>query len=614
MGELLHKLAERRMVQTAAVYAGGAWLMLEATDFFVDNYALSPRMLDIAVLLIVLGFPAALIISWYHGEKGRQQVARAEASLLVTLAVLAGIGTYRISVADDFGPVGGGADSAASARGGSNSTAELGEMSVAVLPFVNSTGQDSLDWLGPGLSDMLTSSLARTGDLKVVSPQRLFELLREAGRTETEQIPDDVAMDIAAASGARRMVRGSILGQPGDLAVEAQLIDLQDGTIVAAERVRGDDVFALSDSVALLLSRKVVLAAGLSPDVPGGAEGSEEWYAGRRPGESLRPALALVGDMDDLKEFQVGLRQAWDSLGTDSIGARYRMVELLEQVPGREEEVRMALEEIVHMDPEQARAWSHLARVAVVQGDDEAADAALEQYVSVVQDPTRARLESGRVYESMDRLDAARAQYRAALELDPSDQRAMSRLSTSYLRHGDQAGARSALEPWRENPDPGVRAQAILLTGDAWAWEGQFARALEAYGEVERIGNTEDRADIRADGLEGSLAVQFASDSTWGGNRLGRYRSVWKLLELGRVDEARNVIEAAERVQVTDADRVLPVDYHVILYAKGRVYESLGSDAAAIAAYEELLADWGGSIESLPRFRDAPERLAALQR
>ena len=95
MGELLHKLAERRMVQTAAVYAGGAWLMLEATDFFVDNYALSPRMLDIAVLLIVLGFPAALIISWYHGEKGRQQVARAEASLLVTLAVLAGIGTYR---------------------------------------------------------------------------------------------------------------------------------------------------------------------------------------------------------------------------------------------------------------------------------------------------------------------------------------------------------------------------------------------------------------------------------------------------------------------------------------------------------------------------------------
>ncbi len=609
MGDFLHKLAERRLVQTAAVYAGGAWLMLEATDFFVDNYALSPRMLDIAVLLILLGFPAALIIAWYHGEKGRQQVARSEASLLLTLAVLAAIGTYRISVAEEVGPVGGSADSTADTRTGSKFTAELGEVSVAVLPFVNSTGQDSLDWLGPALSDMLTSSLARTGDLRVVSPQRLFELLREAGRTETELIPDDVAMDIATASGARRMVRGSILGQPGDLAVEAQLIDLQDGTIVAAERVRGNDVFALSDSVALLLSQKVVLAAGGPPDIPGGRA---EWYAGRRPGESQRPALALVGDMDELKQFQVGLRQAWDSLGTDSIGARYRVVEMLEEMPGREEEVRMALEEIVHMDPEQARAWSHLARVAVVLGDEETADAALERYVSVVQDPTRARLESGRVYESMKRFEAARAEYRAALELDPSDQRAMSRLSSSYLRNGDPAGARSALERWRESPDPGVRAQAILLAGDAWAWEGRFDRALEAYGEVERIGNSEDRADIRVDGLEGSLAVQWVRDSTWGGSRLGRYRSVWKLLELGRVDDARNVIEAAERMQVTNADRVLPVDYHVILYAKGRVYESLGSNAAAIAAYEELLQNWGGTIESLPRFRDAPERLASL--
>ena len=87
---------------------------------------------------------------------------------------------------------------------------------------------------------------------------------------------------------------------------------------------------------------------------------------------------------------------------------------------------------------------------------------------------------------------------------------------------------------------------------------------------------------------------------------------MWKLLELGRLDEARNVVEAAERVQVSDADRVLPVDYHVILYAKGRVYEALGHRKAAVAAYRELLGDWGEEIDSMPRFRDAPERLRAL--
>ncbi|MCL7990930.1 MAG: hypothetical protein M8840_07300, partial [marine benthic group bacterium] len=82
---------------------------------------------------------------------------------------------------------------------------------------------------------------------------------------------------------------------------------------------------------------------------------------------------------------------------------------------------------------------------------------------------------------------------------------------------------------------------------------------------------------------------------------------------LGRLDEARNVVEAAERVQVTEADRILPVDYHVILYAKGRVYEARGHRDAAIDAYRQLLADWGDEIESLPRFRDAPQRLQALE-
>ena len=145
------------------------------------------------------------------------------------------------------------------------------------------------------------------------------------------------------------MVRGSIHGQPGDLAVEAQLIDLDDGTIVAAERVRGDDVFALSDSVALLLSGRVVAAAG-PPPAKGGLA-----FADRRPDEATRPSFALVGDIDKLKEFQVDLRKTWDSLSVDSIGARYRMVELLEQVPGREDEIRQALDDpatvMTHLEP-----------------------------------------------------------------------------------------------------------------------------------------------------------------------------------------------------------------------------------------------------------------------
>ena len=420
MGELLKRLAERRIVQTAAVYAGGGWLLLEATDFFVDNYALSARILDVAVLLIVLGFPAALIISWYHGEKGRQQVARSEVSLLLTLAVLAAIGTYRITIGGEPEPARNGrAPAGAPAR--TEAVEDLGELSIAVLPFVNSTGQDSLDWLGPGLSDMLTSSLVRTGQLRVVSPQRLFELLREAGREETERIPDDVAMNIASQSGARRMVRGSILGQPGDLAVDAQLIDLHDGTVVAAERVRGDDVFALSDSVATRLSSHVMAVGGAKLARGDRGEHAELTMSGDVP----RPPIALVGDMEKLREVQVGIRRTWDSLGKDSIGARYHLVDLLEQMPGREQEARKALEEIIRIDSTQAKAWARLARVAVRQGDEVAAESALSKFAVVVSDPVRVAMEQGRVLESMGRLEVARAAYRDALGAKPGATRAM---------------------------------------------------------------------------------------------------------------------------------------------------------------------------------------------
>lgn len=607
MGELLKRLAGRRIVQTAAVYAGGAWLLLEATAFFVDNYALSTRILDVAVLLIVLGLPAALIISWYHGEKGRQQVARAEKSLLLTLAVLAAIGTYRITFGGEAETVDPGRASAGAPTGAVAPAEDLGELSVAVLPFVNSTGQDSLDWLGPGMSDMLTSSLVRTGQLRVVSPQRLFELLRQAGREETERIPDDVAMDIVSRSGARRMVRGSILGQPGDLAVDAQLIDLRDGTVVAAERVRGDDVFELSDSVAIRLSGHVVAVGALS-----GGPGERERVA-VRPGDHPRPPIALVGDMEKLREFQVGIRSTWDSLGKDSIGARYHLVDLLEQMPGREQEARKALEEILRIDSTQAKAWVRLARVSARQGDEAAAENALEKFGEVVADPARVALEQGRVLESMGRVDDARAAYRQALREQPDATHVMDRLAGTWLRAGDPAGARRAVEPWTSSGNAPARAEALLLTGDAWAWEGRFDRALASYEEAQAIGESESRPDIRADALEAEISIRWVQDTTWGGSRLGRYRSIWTLLELGRLEEARNLVDAAERVLVDEADRLLPVDYHVILYAGGRVREALGRSGAAVGAYEELVGRWGDALESVPRLADAPERLRRLR-
>ena len=74
-----------------------------------------------------------------------------------------------------------------------------------------------------------------------------------------------------------------------------------------------------------------------------------------------------------------------------------------------------------------------------------------------------------------------------------------------------------------------------------------------------------------------------------------------------------NLVEAADRLYVKDSDRLYPVEYHTILYLKGRVYELLGKPRAAMTAYGKLLKDWGDVIEGLPRLSDTPERMSAVQ-
>lgn len=593
MGELFKSLSEKHLMRTAVVYLGGAWLLLEATGFFVDNYDLSRRLIDIVVLLLVLGFPAALIISWFHGEKGSQSVARSEASLLLTLVVLAGIGTYRISTGVEISSGDGNGIGAPTANM-TFAVNDLGERSVAVLPFTNSTGQDSLDWIGPGVSDMLTTSLASSGNLRVVSPQRLFELLRSAGHQETDHIPDDLAMSIASESGARRMVSGSVLGSLDDLVLVVKLIDLSDGTVIAGERVRGSDVFEMTDTLAARLHSKLAI-------------GEDDQARLAAMPQRVRPPIALSGDSERLRTYQAELRSAWRE---PSVDGRYRVVELLKDWQGREGEVRRALEEIVEVHPEDGESLLQLVRIAGRMGDQVAFDSLVPRYLAVEDDSMAALMGLGRTYERMGQLDRARDNYQTLLDGGLSSTAPLDRLVRTYLRQGRPQDARAELARRVIAGDPVLQAHARLLMADTYAWEGEFDVALAGYAEAERLAETAGAQQTRAIAFEATLAVQWVLNPDEGASRISR--SIWTLLELGWHQQAQDLIESAERMYVRDSDRLPPVDVHVLLYARGRLHELQNADAGAVRAYETLLSDWRDVIGRLPILADAPERLATL--
>ncbi len=593
MGELFKTLSQKHLVRTAVVYLGGAWLLLEATGFFVDNYDLSRRLIDVVVLVLVLGFPAALIISWFHGEKGQQNVARSEASLLLTLIVLACIGTYRISTGVEVSSIGGGGTGAPAATA-TFAANDLGERSIAVLPFTNRTGQDSLDWIGPGVSDMLTTNLASNTDLRVVSPQRLFELLRSAGHQETDHIPNDLAMSIAGESGARRMVRGSVLGTLDDLVLDVQLIDLSDGTVIAGERVRGADVFEMADTLAARLISKLTF-------------GKDEVLRLADFPRLERPPIALAGGADRLRQYQAELRSAWEE---SSVDGRYRVVELLGDWSGREREVRRALEEIVEVHPENSKALLQLVGIAGRMGDEAAVDSLIPKFMAVETDSVAALMGMGRTYERSGRVDQARHQYVTLLERGLGATAPLDRLVRTYLLEGKPEEARAELTRYAIG-NPALDAHARLLTADTYAWEGDFDLALAGYAEAERLAEATGSQQTRAVAFEATLAVQWVLNPDDGASRINR--SMWTLLELGRHRQARNLIESAERLYIRDSDRLPPVDVHVLQYARGRLHELQTAGARAVRAYELLLSDWGDVIGRLTILADAPQRLAALR-
>ena len=66
--EFVRTLRRKHMVQIAIIYLGGAWVFMQAIGFFREFYGLSRKLLDLVILLAVLGFPAVMLIGWFHGE------------------------------------------------------------------------------------------------------------------------------------------------------------------------------------------------------------------------------------------------------------------------------------------------------------------------------------------------------------------------------------------------------------------------------------------------------------------------------------------------------------------------------------------------------------------
>jgi tetratricopeptide (TPR) repeat protein len=87
---ILERLKERRVIQWGLSYLGVAWLIVQVADAVADQWNIPAPLLRRLDIILLMGLFFAVVIAWYHGEKGRQRVSGPELLILAGLTLASG--------------------------------------------------------------------------------------------------------------------------------------------------------------------------------------------------------------------------------------------------------------------------------------------------------------------------------------------------------------------------------------------------------------------------------------------------------------------------------------------------------------------------------------------
>ena len=260
------ELKRRNVYKVAIAYGVVAWLLMQiATQVFpfleIPNWAIR-----LVIMLLVIGFPIALIIAWAF-ELTPEGLKRTEfAEELPTKSARSHAWIYVVVIA--------GAISVSLFFLGrytsSKQGAELPAKSIAVLPFDNQNRDPDTEYLSDGIPESIINSLSQLPNLKVMSRNSVFHY---KGKNTDAQV---VAKELRV----QAVLTGRMTQRGDGLSISVELINAQDNSEIWGQQYNRKlaDVFAVQEEIAKEISEKLSLKLS----------GAEKQQLARRPTENLR--------------------------------------------------------------------------------------------------------------------------------------------------------------------------------------------------------------------------------------------------------------------------------------------------------------------------------------
>lgn len=521
MLRFLAELKRRKVIQTAVLYAVASWALLQVAALLLDMLEVPPWGLKLVFVLLLIGFPLALLLSWMHQvtpEGIRREAAAPEAP-------------RRLPPAGAFSSHA--ADAPAAAMLPQEPAAD--ERSIAVLPFANLSEDKANEYFADGLSDELLNLLSRVAGLRVVARTSSFSF---KGRTAS-------AAEIARELKVTHLLEGSVRRSGSRVRITAQLIRASDSSHVWSQSFDRDlsDIFAVQDEIAAAVARglELKLFGGPAPKAQPTDPRAYALYLQGRHFFSLYSATGYAQAIPALEgalAIDPGFAPAWGILGALYWGQANNSL-----IPYGEgaRKARLASDKALALDPEQAepmsllglldviehrdvarglqriqralelephnqRVLSRAASVARQRGRTEEAIGYAEQALNADPLSPNAHAVLGLTYYYAGRLDDAEAMRRRLLALSPGWLSGYYYLGRILLERGD---ARAALAAMEQEPSPMWRLTGLALVHHALGSHVASDAALEELRKEDPVGIAYQFAEIHAYRGETDLAFEW---------------------------------------------------------------------------------------------------------
>ncbi len=250
LAQFFQELKRRKVVRVITVYAAAAFVILELMSIVVEPLQLPGWTLSMVIVLLVIGFVIAVILSWIYDVRpeGGWEKTRPTDSLEKKVG-LDGSKSWKIASFISFVVIAILVVLNLIPRLNRQAEPLILEKSIAVLPFNNDSNDPSNIYLINGLMESILDNLQKIEDLRVIS-RTSVEKYRNNPKTTPE---------IARELNANYLVEGSGQKLGDQILLNIQLIDATTDKHLWGERYKREasDIFELQLEVARSIADEI---------------------------------------------------------------------------------------------------------------------------------------------------------------------------------------------------------------------------------------------------------------------------------------------------------------------------------------------------------------------